>query len=111
MSARAPIHRPGRQEPGPPVRRPRRLRGVRIGALLAVIAVIRLAQAARLRWRFVVGLGGFGVEVLGFNLLSGGMQEASSVVGMTLLLFALMKDAGRARSRQASTLYAMRPPS
>jgi hypothetical protein len=39
------------------------------------------------------------------------MQEASSVVGMTLLLFALMKDAGRARSRQASTLYAMRPPS
>ncbi len=84
---------------------------MRIGALLAVLAVIRLTQALRPRWRPIVGLTGFGVEVFGFNLLSGGMQEASSLVGMTLLLFALMKDAGRASSRQASILYAMRPPS
>ncbi len=83
---------------------------MRIGALLAVLAVIRLTQAIRPRWRPIVGLTGFGVEVFGFNLLSGGQQEASSLVGMTLLLFALMKDAGRARSRQASILYAMRPP-
>lgn len=109
MSTRAPIHRRGGQESRPPGRR-RRLRGVRIGAVLAVLAVIRLVQAMRLHWRPIVGLSGFLVEVFGFNLLSGGMQEASSLVGMTLLLFALMKDAGRASSRQASILYAMRPP-
>ncbi len=110
ISNRPPIRRPGVQESRPPARR-RRLRGVRIGVLLAIFAVIRLTQAIRPRWRPVVGLTGFGVEVFGFNLLSGGMQDASSLVGMTLLLFALMKDAGRASSRQASILYAMRPPS
>ena len=87
MSARAPIHRSGGQESRRPGRR-RRFRGVRIGALLAVLAVIRLTQAVRPRWRLITGLTGFLIEVVGFNVFSGGMRDASSLVGMTLLLFA-----------------------
>ena len=107
MSARAPIHRSGGQESGWLARR-RSFRGVRIGALVAVLAVIRLAQAMRPRWRLVTGLAGFLIEVVGFNVFSGGMRDASSLVGMTLLLFALMKDARECRARQVGIPQVMR---
>ena len=83
---------------------------MRIGALLAVLSVIRLAQAMRPRWRLITGLAGFGIEVVGFNVFSGGMQDASSFVGMALLLFALMKDAQQCSGRQVGIPQATRPP-
>jgi len=107
MSARAPIHRSGGQESRWLARR-RRFRGARIGALVAVLAVIRLAQAMRPRWRLVTGLTGFLIEVVGFNVFSGGMRDASSLVGMTLLLFALMKDARECSARQVGIQQVMR---
>jgi hypothetical protein len=82
--------------------RRRRFRLVRTGALLAVIAVIRLAGVMRPRWRLAAAVAGFLIEVVGFNVFSGGTQEASSVLGMALLLFALMKDARQCSSRQAA---------
>lgn len=109
MSTRAPIHRSGGQESRRLARR-RSFRGLRIGALLAVLAVIRLAQAMRPRWRLITGLTGFLIEVLGYNMFSGGMQDASSLVGMTLLLFALMKDARQGSGRQVGIPQATRSP-
>lgn len=107
MSTRAvPIRR---QQFGRLVRR-RRFRPVRTGALLGIIAVIRLAQAMRLRWRFIAGVTGFLVEVVGFNVFSGGMQHASSVLGMALLLTALVKDAKQCSSRQVGITAAVRRP-
>ncbi len=81
---------------------------MRIGALVAVLAVIWLAQAMRPRWRLVTGLAGFLIEVVGFNVFSGGMRDASSLVGMTLLLFALMKDARECSARQVGITQVMR---
>jgi hypothetical protein len=107
MSARAPIHRSGGSRR---LARRRRFSGIRIGALLAVLAVIRLAQAMRPRWRLITGLTGFGIEVVGFNVFSGGMQDASSLVGMALLLFALMKDARQCGARQLGIPQITRPP-
>ena len=83
---------------------------MRIGALLTVVAVIRLAQAMRPRWRLITGLTGFLIEVVGFNVFSGGVQDVSSLVGMTLLLFAMMKDARRCSGRQAGIPQATRSP-
>jgi hypothetical protein len=107
MSARAPIHRSGGQEDRRLARR-RRFRGVRIGALLTVLAVIRLARVVRPRWRLITGLTGFLIEVVGFNVFTGGMRDASSLVGMTLLLFALMKDARQCSRRQVGIPQATR---
>jgi hypothetical protein len=90
--------------------RRRRFRLVRTGALLGVIAVIRLAEAMRPRWRLIAGVAGFLIEVVGFNVFSGGLQDASSVLGMALLLFALMKDAKQCSSRQVGIPLAVRPP-
>jgi hypothetical protein len=109
MSTRAPIHRSRGQDPRRLARR-RRLRGVRIGALLTVLAVTGLARAARPRWRLITGLTGFVIEVVGFNLFSGGMRDASSLVGMTLLLFAMMKDARQCSGRQVGIPQATRSP-
>jgi hypothetical protein len=109
MSTRAPIHRSGGQESRRLARR-RRLRGARIGALLAVLAAIRLARAARPRWRLITGLTGFLIEVVGFNVFSGGMRDASSLVGMTLLLFAMMKDARQCNGRRAGIPQVTRSP-
>ena len=109
LSTRAPIHRSGAQESRRLARR-RRFAGARIGALLAVLAVIRLARAVRPRWRLVTGLTGFLIEVVGFNVFSGGIREASSLVGMTLLLFAMMKDARRCSGRQVGIPQATRSP-
>jgi hypothetical protein len=71
--------------------RRRRFGLVGTGSLLGVIAVIRLAEAMRPRWRLIAGVAGFLIEVVGFNVFSGGLQDTSSVLGMALLLFALMK--------------------
>ena len=83
---------------------------MRIGALLAVLAVIRLAGVVRPRWRLITGLTGFLIEVIGFNVFSGGMRDASSLVGMTLLLFAMMKDARKCSGRQVGIPQVMRSP-
>jgi uncharacterized membrane protein len=112
MSTRAvPIHRQGfhRQEFRRLTRR-RGFRPFRTAALLTVIAVMRLARAIRPRWRLITGLAGFLIEVVGFNVLSGGAQDLSSLVGMVLLLFAMMKDAKKCSSRQVGIPQAMRPP-
>jgi hypothetical protein len=109
LSTRAPIHRSGGQEPRRLARR-RRFAGARIGALLAVLAVIRLARTVRPRWRLVTGLTGFLIEVVGFNVFGGGIREASSLVGMTLLLFAMMKDARQCSGRQVGIPQATRSP-
>ena len=109
ISTRAPIHRSGGQESRRLARR-RGFAGLRIGALLAVLAVIRLAQAMRPRRRLITGLTGFLIEVLGFNMFSGGMQDASSLAGMALLLFALMKDARECSAREMGIPQATRPP-
>ncbi len=107
MSTRAvPIHR---QEFRRLTRR-RGFRPFRTAALLTAIAVMRLAQAMRPRWRLIAGLAGFLIEVVGFNVLSGGAQDLSSLMGTGLLLFAMMKDARRCSSRQTAILQAMRPP-
>jgi hypothetical protein len=110
LSTRAPIHRSrGQQQPRRLGRR-RRFAGARIGALLAVLAVIRLARTVRPRWRLATGLTGFLIEVVGFNVFSGGIREASSLVGMTLLLFAMMKDARQCSGRQVGIPQATRSP-
>ena len=83
---------------------------MRIGALLTVLAVTGLARAARPRWRLITGLTGFLIEVVGFNVLGGGMRDVSSLVGITLLLFAMMKDARRCSGRQAGIPQATRSP-
>ena len=83
---------------------------MRIGALLAVVAVIRLAQAMRPRWRLIIGLAGLATEVVGFNVFNGGVQDVSSLLGMTLLLFAMMKDARRCSGRQVGIPQATRSP-
>ncbi|MDQ2814253.1 MAG: hypothetical protein M3Z75_20890 [Actinomycetota bacterium] len=107
MSTRAvPIHR---QEFRRLARRGR-FRPFRAAALLTAVAVIRLAQAMRPRWRLITGLAGFLTEVLGFNVLSGGARDLSSLLGMGLLLFAMMKDARSCSSRQAGIPQATRPP-
>jgi hypothetical protein len=90
--------------------RRRRFRLVRTGALLGVIALIRLAGAMRPRWRLITGVAGFLIEVVGFNVLAGGLQDASSVLGLALLLFALMRDAKQCSSRQAGIAMGVRPP-
>jgi hypothetical protein len=101
-----PIHR----QPLGRFTRRRRFRPVRTGVLLGLIAAIRLARALRLRWRLVGVAAGFVIEVVGFNIFSGGLQLASSLAGMALLLFALMKDAKQCSSRQAGIPAAIRPP-
>ena len=66
---------------------------MRTGALLGVIAMIRLAQAMRPRWRFIAGV-----------------QDASSVLGMALLMVALMKDENSAApARSGSRRPCARP--
>jgi hypothetical protein len=107
MSTRAvPIHR---QEFRRLARRGR-FRPFRIAGLLTVVRVIRLVQASRLRWRLITGLAGLLIEVVGFNVLSGGPRDLSSLVGMVLLLFAMMKDAKSCSSCQVGIPQATRPP-
>jgi hypothetical protein len=107
ISTRAvPIHR---QEFRRMARRGR-FRPFRTAGLLTVVAVMSLARAFRPRWRLITGLAGFLIEVVGFNVLSGGARDLSSLVGMVLLLYAMMKDARSCSSRQVGIPQAMRPP-
>lgn len=107
MSTRAvPIHR---QEFRRPARRGR-FRPFRTAGLLTVVAVRSLVHVIRPRWRLITGLTGLLIEVVGFNVLSGGVRDLSSLVGMVLLLFAMMKDAKSCSSRQVGIPQAMRPP-
>jgi hypothetical protein len=104
-----PIHRQPLGRFGRFTRR-RRFGLVRTGGLLGLIAAIRLTQAMRPRWRLVGAVAGFLIEVVGFNVFSGGMQVASSLAGMGLLLLALMKDASQCSPRQVGIPTAARPP-
>lgn len=72
--------------------------------------MIRLTRITRPRWRLIAGVAGLLIEVVGFNVFSGGAQGVASVVGMTLLLAALMKDAKQCRARQVGIPAPVRLP-
>lgn len=72
--------------------RMRRLRWwLRIGALLAVIGLIRLASTARTRWLRILLLVGAVVTVVGISLPS----AAVLVPGMLVLLVGVLSPSGR----------------
>ncbi len=72
---------------------------MRTGALLTVIGVIRLAQAARRRWRLSLSLAGVLLEFLGHSVLTGPARGAADLLGLAVILVALLKSGGPARSR------------
>ena len=81
--------------------RRRRFRLVRIGALLMVIGIMRLAGLARSRWRISVGISGALLEVLGHVAFTGQAMAAADLLGLVVLLFAGLKNADPASSRRA----------
>ena len=82
--------------------RRRRLRLIRTGALLTVISVMRLAQIARSHWRVSLGLCGVLLEVLGHSVLTGPARGAAGLLGLTVVLFAVLKSEAPARDRNIS---------
>ena len=81
--------------------RRRRFRLVHTGALLMVIAIMRLAGLARSRWRISVGISGALLEVLGHVAFTGQAMAAADLLGLVVLLFAGLKSADPASSRRA----------
>jgi len=70
----------------------RRLRWrLRVGALLTVLGVARLASTARTRWRGILLLVGAVISVAGISLPSG----AVLISGILILLAGLLSPAGR----------------
>ena len=80
----------------------RRFRFLRIGALLAVLAAIRLARTMRTCWRLSAGLAGLLLEIIGITLLSGPAQSAADFAGMALILFALLRNTDPASGRRTA---------
>ncbi len=72
---------------------------MRTGALLTVIGIIRLAQAARHRWRLSLSLAGVLLEFLGHLVLTGPAHGAADLLGLAIILIALLKSEDPARSR------------
>ncbi len=70
---------------------------MRTGALLTVIGVIRLTQAARHRWRLSLGLAGVLLEFLGHLVLTGPARGAADLLGLAVILVALLKSGDPAR--------------
>jgi hypothetical protein len=80
----------------------RRFRFVRTGLLLTVVGVIRLARAARIRWRLSLGLCGVLLEVLGHSVLAGPARGAADLLGLVVVAVAVLKSDGPAEAgRQA----------
>ncbi len=70
---------------------------MRTGALLTIMGVIRLAQAARHRWRLSLGLAGVLLEFLGHSVLTGPARGAADLLGLAVILVALLKGGDPAR--------------
>ena len=85
------VDRPAARRPGRPWRMRRLRRWLRVGALLAVIGLIRLAGIARTRWRRILLLAGGAVTVAGISLPS----EAVLLSGMLVLLAVVLSPSGR----------------
>jgi len=82
--------------------RRRRFRLIRTGALLSVISVMRLAQIARSHWRVSLGLCGVLLEVLGHSVFTGPARGAAYLLGLTVVLFAVLKSEAPAKDRTIS---------
>jgi hypothetical protein len=70
--------------------------------LLAVLGVVRLARAARVRWRISLGLCGILLEILSHSMLSGTAQGTVDLLGLAILTVAVLKSEGPAESRRAA---------
>ena len=79
--------------------RPRCFRFARTGALLTVIAVMRLAQIARCRWRLSLALAGVLLEILGHSLLAGSARGTADLLGLAVMLVVFLKSGDAARTR------------
>jgi hypothetical protein len=79
----------------------RRFRSLRLGALLMVVGVMRLARIVRSRWRLSIGLSGILLEVIGHTLLSGPAQSAADLIGLVVILYALLRNPEPASARGA----------
>jgi hypothetical protein len=75
---------------------------MRTGALLTVISVMRLAQIARSHWRVSLGLCGVLLEVLGHSVFAGPARGAADLLGLTIVLFAVLKSEAPASDRSIS---------
>ena len=80
----------------------RRFGLLRIGALLAVVAAIRLVRTMRTCWRLSASLAGVLLQIIGITLFSGPAQSAADFAGMGLILFALLRNTGPASDRSAA---------
>jgi hypothetical protein len=80
--------------------RRRRFRFMHTGALLTVIGLMRLARAARVRWRISLGLCGVLLEVLGHSVFTGPARGAADLLGLVIVMVALLKSAGPADARR-----------
>ena len=100
LSTRA-VPSAGVRDTARPARR-RRLRLIRTGALFTVIGVMRLAQIARSHWRVSLGLCGVLLEVLGHSVLAGPARGAADLLGLTVVLFAVLKSEAPASGRSIS---------
>ena len=82
--------RPAAGRSGPPWRRQRLRRWLRVGAPLTVIGPIRLARTARTRWSRILLLAGAVVTVAGISLPSG----AVLIPGLLVLLAGVLGPSG-----------------
>ena len=84
---------------------------MRIGALLTLMGVVRLAQIARSRLRISLGLSGALLEVLGLAVFAGEARGPADFIGLVAVLFALLKGTDPASGRDdAMPQVAWRPP-
>jgi hypothetical protein len=88
----------------------RRFRSLRLGALLMVVGVGRLARTMRSCWRLSIGLSGVLLEVIGLTLLSGPAQSAADLIGLVVILYALLRNPEPASRRAGIPQAAWRHP-
>ena len=86
---------------GRPVRRGRLRWWLRVGALLTVIGLIRLARTARTRWPRILLLAGAVLTVAGLSLPSG----AVLVPGLLVLLAGVLSPSGGEPATEAQRRF------